>query len=76
MVSGWDDRVITKVGNSERTEHLGTLSTYTHQLMAFADAIDLGKPVRTDAADALAQMSLIDASYLNAGLSVRPIFKI
>ena len=44
--------------------------------MAFADAIDLGKPVRTDAADALAQMSLIDASYLNAGLPVRPIFKI
>jgi predicted dehydrogenase len=76
VVSGWDDRVITKVGSSERTEHLGTLSTYTHQLMAFADAIDLAKPVKTDASDAFKQMQLIDASYLNAGLPARPIFKI
>jgi predicted dehydrogenase len=76
VVSGWDDRVIVKTGNSERTEHLGTLSTYTHQLMAFADAIDLGKSIQTDAADALKQMSLIDASYINAGLPVRPKFSI
>jgi predicted dehydrogenase len=76
VVSGWDDRVITKVGGSERTEHLGTLSTYTHQLMACADAIDLAKPVKTDASDAFKQMQLIDASYINAGLPVRPIFKI
>jgi hypothetical protein len=44
--------------------------------MAFADAIDLGKSIQTDAADALKQMSLIDASYINAGLPVRPKFSI
>jgi hypothetical protein len=31
---------------------MGTLSTYTHQLMAFADAVDLGKSFKTDAKDA------------------------
>jgi predicted dehydrogenase len=76
VVSGWDDRVVVTVGSSTRTEHLGTLSTYTHQLMAFADAVDLGKPFKTDAQDAFKQMQLIDAAYLNAGLPVRPVFKI
>ena len=76
VVSGWDDRVITTVNGNIRTEHMGSLSTYTHQLMAFADAVDLGKSFQTDADDAFKQMQLIDAAYLNAGLPVRPIFKI
>ena len=76
VVSGWDDRVITTVNGNTRTEHMGSLSTYTYQLMAFADAVDLGKSFKTDAQDAFAQMQLIDAAYVNAGLPVRPIFKI
>ena len=76
VVAGWDDRVIITVNGATRTEHLGTLSTYTYQLMAFADAVDLGKTFQTDAQDAFKQMQLIDAAYLNAGLPVRPIFKI
>jgi len=53
-----------------------SISTYTYQLLAFADAIDLGKNVKTDAKDALAQAVLIDAAYLAAGLPPRPTFKI
>jgi hypothetical protein len=44
--------------------------------MAFADAVDLGKPVKTDAKDALAQSQLIDSAYLSANLPLRPTFKI
>jgi predicted dehydrogenase len=76
VVSGWDDRVIVTVNGATRTEHLGTLSTYTYQLMAFADAVDFGKSFTTNAQDAVKQMQLIDAAYLDAGLPVRPVFKI
>jgi acyl-CoA reductase-like NAD-dependent aldehyde dehydrogenase len=63
-------------GVSKRVEHLPSLSTYTYQLMAFADAVDLGKSVKTDAKDALAQATLIDAAYLASNLPLRPSFKI
>jgi len=49
---------------------------YTYQLIAFADAVDLGKPVKTDAKDALIQATLIDAAYQSAGLALRPIFAV
>jgi hypothetical protein len=44
--------------------------------MAFADAVDLGKPVKTDAKDALAQSQLIDSAYESAKLPLRPTLKI
>jgi predicted dehydrogenase len=72
VVPGADDRVIVEVGGDSRTEHLGTLSSYTHQLMAFADAIDFDAPVLTGADDAVATMELIDSVYLAAGLHPRP----
>jgi hypothetical protein len=53
-----------------------SISTYTYQLLAFADAVDLGKPVKTDAKDALAQAILIDAAYTSSQLPLRPTFKI
>jgi len=64
------------VGSQKRVEHLPSISTYTYQLIAFADAVDLGKPVKTDAKDALIQAQLIDAAYQSAGLPLRPTFKI
>jgi hypothetical protein len=76
VVSGWDPRVIVEVGAQKRVEHLPSISTYTYQLIAFADAVDLGKPVKTDAKDALIQAQLIDSAYEAAGLSIRPIFKL
>jgi predicted dehydrogenase len=76
VVSGWDPRVIVEVGGQKRVEHLPSISTYTYQLIAFADAVDLGKPVKTDAKDALIQATLIDAAYQSAGLALRPIFAV
>jgi len=76
VVAGWDPRVIVDLNGNKRVEHLPSLSTYTYQLMAFADAIDLSKPLKTDAKDALAQATLIDAAYLASNLPLRPSFKI
>jgi predicted dehydrogenase len=76
VVSGWDPRVIVEVGGNKRTEYMPSISTYTYQLLAFADAVDLGKPVKTDAKDALIQAQLIDSAYQAAGLPLRPTFKI
>ena len=76
VVSGWDPRVIVDLAGQKRVEHLPSISTYTYQLIAFADAVDLGKPVKTDAKDALTQAQLIDAAYAAADLPLRPTFKI
>ena len=76
VVTGWDPRVIVDVAGNKRVEHLPSLSTYTYQLIAFADAVDLGKPVKTDAKDALAQSQLIDSAYLSANLPLRPTLKL
>lgn len=67
-----DDRVTVVTPEGERTEHHGTLSTFTHQLMAFADAVRLGTPPPVDALDAVHIAELIDAAYTAAGLPVRP----
>jgi len=76
VVSGWDPRVIVDVAGNKRVEQLPSISTYTYQLIAFADAVDLGKPIKTDAKDALAQSQLIDSAYLSANLPLRPTLKI
>jgi predicted dehydrogenase len=64
------------VAGNKRVEHLPSLSTYTYQLMAFADAIDLGKPIKTDGKDALAQSQLIDSAYISSNLPLRPTLKL
>ena len=71
-----DDRVIVEVGGKKRVEHLGSVSTYTYQLQAFADAVDFGTPFVTDARDALTTMQMIDAAYDAADLPSRPVFAI
>jgi predicted dehydrogenase len=76
VVSGWDPRVIVDVAGNKRVEQLPSISTYTYQLIAFADAVDLGKPVKTDAKDALAQSQLIDSAYESAKLPLRPTLKL
>ncbi len=76
VVPSWDDRVVVRVGSTERTENLGTISSYTYQLQAFADAIDFKKPIVTDAADSTANMEIIDQAYLAAGLDIRPAMKL
>jgi predicted dehydrogenase len=54
-----------------RHERLAGESTYTCQLRAFVQAVRAGEP--TDAADAIANMQVIDAVYQKAGLALRGI---
>jgi predicted dehydrogenase len=67
-----DDRVLVRTAAGERTEHLGTRSSYTYQLEAFAAAVRTGTPVPTGPDDAVATMTLIDRCYGLAGLPTRP----
>lgn len=67
-----DDRVVVRTAEGERTERLGTRSSYTYQLEAFAARVRGGTPLPLDADDALATMTLIDESYRAAGFEPRP----
>jgi predicted dehydrogenase len=67
-----DDRVLVRAPAGERTERLGTRTSYTFQLEAFAAAVRDGVPVPTGPDDAVANMRLIDRCYDLAGLPPRP----
>ncbi|RPF38041.1 Gfo/Idh/MocA family protein [Streptomyces sp. TLI_185] len=67
-----DDRIVIRTADGERTERLGTRSSYTYQLEAFAARVRKGTPLPLDADDALATMTLIDESYRAAGFEPRP----
>lgn len=68
-----DDRlVVRRTGEPERTEHLGTRSSYHHQLDALTAAVRRGTPFPTDVADGVLNLELIDACYRLAGLPLRP----
>ncbi|MGW5612195.1 Gfo/Idh/MocA family protein [Streptomyces sp. NPDC003877] len=67
-----DDRVVVRTARGERTEHLGTRSSYAYQLEAFAARVREGAPLPLDPDDAVATMRFIDACYREAGLEPRP----
>ncbi|MFD6909749.1 Gfo/Idh/MocA family protein [Streptomyces sp. NPDC060077] len=67
-----DDRVVIRTGDGERTERLGTRSSYTYQLEAFAARVREGAPLPLGPDDAVTTMRLIDACYEAAGLGPRP----
>ena len=67
-----DDRLIIRTPAGERVERHGTRSSYTYQLEAFSRAVRDGVPLPIDVDDAVANMRLIDACYLAAGLHPRP----
>lgn len=67
-----DDRLVVTTSSGTRTEHLGNRSSYTYQLEAFTTAVRTGVPARTDAADAVRTMRLIDQCYEAVGLQPRP----
>jgi predicted dehydrogenase len=67
-----DDRVVVRTPAGERTEHLGTRSSYTYQLDALAAHLRHAAPLPLDADDAVETMTLIDACYHAAGLPPRP----
>ena len=60
-----------ETGGSSETETVTRRPTYDFQLAAFARAFRTGERLPTDAADAVAQMRLVDAAYRAAGLRVR-----
>ncbi|MET9908169.1 Gfo/Idh/MocA family oxidoreductase [Streptomyces sp. NPDC006476] len=67
-----DDRVVVRTARGERTERLGTRSSYTYQLEAFAARVRGGAPLPLGPQDAVATMTLIDACYRAAGFEPRP----
>ncbi|MFF7170842.1 Gfo/Idh/MocA family protein [Streptomyces pseudovenezuelae] len=67
-----DDRVVVRTADGERTERLGTRSSYTYQLEAFADRVRGGAPLPLDPDDAVSTMTLIDTAYRAAGFEPRP----
>lgn len=66
-----DSLVIRRHGEPEVVEHLGTRTSYTYQLEAFASAVRNGRAVTTDADWAVATMELVDAAYRAAGRPTR-----
>ncbi|MFE5876240.1 Gfo/Idh/MocA family protein [Rhodococcus sp. NPDC056506] len=67
-----DDRVSVTAGGHTIVEHLGTTSSYTYQLEALADHLAGDSTLPIGPADALANMTMIDAAYTHSGLGVRP----
>ena len=67
-----DDRVIIQTSAGRQVERHGTKSSYTYQLEAFVRAVREGAPMPIDVDDAVANMRLIDACYVAAGLQPRP----
>ncbi|MDG9708605.1 Gfo/Idh/MocA family protein [Streptomyces sp. DH10] len=67
-----DDRIVVRTPEGERTEHLGTRSSYTYQLEAFAARVRDGAALPLDADDAVTTMALIDDCYRAAGFEPRP----
>jgi predicted dehydrogenase len=64
-------RMRVKVGGTARTEKFPKKPTYEYQLEAFCGAVLRGAPILTPPADSIAQMRVIDATYLAAGMTPR-----
>ena len=64
-------RLTVRTEHGKRTEHLRGDATYTYQLRAFVGAVRDGAAIPTGPDDAIANMRVIDAVYLKAGLDPR-----
>ncbi len=64
-------RLLVEAGGRRRRERVPGESSYTHQLRAFVRHVREGVPMLSDAADAVANMRVIDAIYTRAGLPRR-----
>lgn len=67
-----DSLVLRRTGEPEVVERLGSRSSYTYQLEAFAARIRSGTPLPYDVTDTVPQAELVDAVYHAAGLEPRP----
>ena len=64
-------RMRVKVGDTTRTEKFPRKPTYEYQLEAFCAATLHGAPTLTPPADSIANMQVLDAIYLAAGMKPR-----
>jgi predicted dehydrogenase len=63
-----DDSLYVKTREGERTEQLGTRSSYTYQLEAFIALVRQGAPMVTDSDDAVRTMEMVDQCYRAIGM--------
>ncbi|BBY30810.1 Gfo/Idh/MocA family protein [Mycolicibacterium sediminis] len=68
---GSDDRLTIRTADGTVVERLGTRSSYSHQLEAFAAHVEGGGPLPFGTDDAVANMALVDAAYRAAGMQPR-----
>jgi predicted dehydrogenase len=64
-------RLSVRSSAGKRIERFPRRPTYSYQLDAFAAAVLQGEPVKTSPADAVQNMTVIDAIYTAAGLPLR-----
>jgi predicted dehydrogenase len=64
-------RMRVKIGSSTRTEKFPRKPTYEYQLEAFCAAVLRGEPTLTPPTDSIANMRVLDAIYLAAGMKPR-----
>jgi predicted dehydrogenase len=64
-------RMRVKSGGTARTEKFSRKPTYEYQLEAFCAAVLRGEPTLTPPADSIANMRVLDAIYLAAGMKPR-----
>jgi predicted dehydrogenase len=64
-------RMRVKVGGTARTEKFPRKPTYEYQLEAFCAAVLRGAPILTPPSDSIAQMRVLDAIYVAAGMTPR-----
>ena len=63
-----DDGLTINTAAGRTVERLGTRSSYSYQLAAFADHVQSGTPLPFGTADAVANMTLVDSAYRAAGV--------
>lgn len=66
-----DDRITVRTPAGETVEHHGKRPSYTYQLEAFAAHVEHEASLPFGAADAVANMALVDAAYRAAGMEPR-----
>ncbi len=64
-------RLRVKTGTEKRSEHFPRRPTYEYQLDAFCAAVRRGEPNLTPPADSIANMQVLDAIYVAAGMKPR-----
>jgi predicted dehydrogenase len=71
VLPGYFNRLSVRSSGGKRVERFPRRASYAYQLDAFAAAVLRGEPVKTTPADAIENMTVIDAIYRAAGLPAR-----